>query len=193
MKNILRKRYLKLRKEYPLFERFYENTLLQKTILDSKLWKNSEVIALYHSFNNEVDTTLLFQNGMKTNKIILLPKILKNHHMIMTRFNPHESLTYNKYGILESSSKHQSVIDKENIDLMIIPALAIDKAGYRLGYGGGYYDRYLENQTHICKIGLAYSFAFTKKTLPHNQTDISVDYVATVNGLKRIEKYPLLL
>lgn len=187
MKNQLRKHYKKIRQKYPTYEKHYESYLLQKSIIESSLWQKSQVVALYHPFNEEVDTSLLLKTALKTKKGILFPQILESNHMNMIEYDLKSKLVYNKFGILETEA-HSKAFPKKDIDLMIVPALAIDALGYRLGYGGGYYDRYLENQDHIIKIGLIYSLSFSSLLLPTNNKDIPVDYYTTLNGLVKIKK-----
>lgn len=188
MKTALRKYYKNFRQNYPPYEKYYENLLLQTVILNSDLWKNAKTIALYHAFNHEVSTNLLIKEGLDNKKTILLPQILDKNQMVMTLYQSTENLQYNKFGILENQPNKSKAILAENIDLIVIPALAIDQFGYRLGYGGGYYDRYLENQLHIIKIGLIYSIQFSKNRLPYNTTDIPVDFITTPTELKRTKK-----
>lgn len=72
------------------------------------------------------------------------------------------------------------LITSDQIDLIIVPGLVFDRRGYRIGYGGGYYDRYLQTYQGL-KISLAYSFQ-TTDTLPHEEFDIPVDHIITEDG-----------
>lgn len=102
--------------------------------------KNAKCIALYCSFNNEFDTTYLIE-ALKNSKQLVFPKIVgKEMH-----FYADDKFKENRMGIKEPLSNMH--IAKESIDVMIVPYLGYNQKGYRIGYGKGYYDRYLAGST----------------------------------------------
>ncbi|MDC0518444.1 5-formyltetrahydrofolate cyclo-ligase, partial [Candidatus Pelagibacter sp.] len=112
----------------------------------------------------------------KLNYLITLPKIKKNSQMDFFSWSFQDPLEINKYGIPEPIS------DKIKYpDILLVPIVAYDKALNRIGYGGGFYDRYLEKINKIKKVitvGLAYSFQKVKK-IPINKYDIKLDLIIT--------------
>lgn len=184
-KQQLRNHYKLLRKNYTKTSRVYENILLQKNIIQSSLWQNAKVISLYLAFNNEVTTKLLIESAWRSNKIIAIPSIKTGHQMDMAIFTKTTKLSKNKFGILEIDKTQLNYVAPEEIELCILPALAIDYQGNRLGYGGGYYDRYL-SKTRCPILGLIYICSLTSTLLPKENTDISVNYVSMLNQLLKI-------
>lgn len=119
---------------------------------------NSKV-ACYLSFNGEVDTLEMIEELQRYHEVFT-PKIIGDI-MVMNRFEGFDKLAVNQYGIMESQS--DTIIKPENLDYVIIPMLAFDKEGHRLGYGGGYYDRYLNN-TNATRIGIAFQYQYVKES-----------------------------
>ena len=107
---------------------------------------------------------------------ISLPKIKKNNQMDFLYWSTKEPLSINKYGIPEPSS-HQIVYPS----ILLVPLVAFDNHLNRIGYGGGYYDRYIKKvkkNKKIILIGLAYSFQKVKK-IPANKYDMKLDFIVT--------------
>jgi len=123
-----------------------QNFLKQKSkeicdiFLSSKLYKDSKSIFCYVPYNNEIDTTSILNRVLLDNKILLIPKIV-DKDMVAVKANNLNDLIRNKYGILEPVS--DIPYDKKDIDIIIVPALGFDNDGHRIGFGGGYYDKYL--------------------------------------------------
>lgn len=114
---------------------------------------NAKTIGIYVSFKNEVDTRNLIKEIVAV-KNVCVPKV-NNNMMDFFQISSFDELKEGYYGILEPISDKK--IAKEDIDLLIIPMVAYDKYNNRLGYGGGFYDRYLANYSGKT-IGLAFSF-----------------------------------
>ena len=169
----LRKKILKKRKK------FYANypTINLKKIFDifkKKKLKN-KIIGGYYPYNYEIDLLDNLKFFEKKNYFISLPKIEKNNQMNFYMWSFNEPLLINRYGIPEPISK--KVVIPE---ILLIPLLAFDDDLNRLGYGGGYYDRYLGKfkKKNILKIGIAYSFQNLKK-IPTNKHDVKLDFIIT--------------
>jgi 5-formyltetrahydrofolate cyclo-ligase len=82
-----------------------------------------------------------------------------------------------------SKDKYQA-LPVQKFDLIIVPVLAFDKHNHRLGLGGGFYDRFLSQQAQALKIGVAYSWAYLKDSLPHEPHDIKLDRIITESGTR---------
>ena len=123
----------------------------------------------------------------KRNYLVSLPKINTNSRMEFFKWSAKDPLMVNKYGIPEPISK--KIVYP---DLLLVPIVAFDKKFNRIGYGGGYYDRYIEKikkNKKVISIGLAYSFQKVQKILA-NKYDVKLDYVVTE---KKIEMRILFL
>ncbi len=113
-------------------------------------------------------------------KILALPKIV-NSEILFYKYSLGDNLQISKLGILETIS-----CDAITPQIALVPALAFDKNGYRLGYGKGYYDRYFANQnSDIIKIGLCFE-QYLFNIIPHEQHDVSMDYIVTENLILKI-------
>lgn len=134
---------------------------------------NGNTVGIFYSYNNEIDTHLIIEELLRRGKIVCIPRVDKND-MTFHRFENTSSLVKNKMGILESTSE---LINKDSIDLMIIPGLAFTKDGKRLGYGGGFYDRYLRDFKGL-KIGYCYEEQVCDE-VPIDSYDIQMDVVVT--------------
>ena len=170
----LRKKILEIRKKNN-FDHLLINPNKFLKLLKSKNFKN-KIIGGYYPYNYEIDSLGILKVLEKKNYKISLPKISKNNQMDFYNWSYKEPLSVNIYGIPEPISK--KIVYP---DLLLVPLLAFDSELNRLGYGGGYYDRYLAktlNNKKIVKVGISYSFQRVQK-LPVNRYDMKLDHVIT--------------
>ena len=181
-KTQLRKKYLILRKKkyFDIDKKFFLPLI---KLIQFKLKKKFTKIAIYYPSNFELNVLKILEFNHILTKDILLPVIDKNNLMNFFSWKKNEALFVNKFGLLEPAKSHAKVPD-----IMIIPILAFDKNKYRLGYGKGFYDRYLNKYLkkfkNILTIGVAFSFQKHHK-LPVSQKDVKLDFIITE---KRIYK-----
>ena len=179
-KNQLRKKYFYLRKKkYHDIDKVIFIPLLK--LIRSRLKKNFIKIALYYPSNFELNVLKLLEFKSILAQNILLPVINKNNLMNFFPWKRNEVLFVNKFGILEPSKSKTKIPD-----VMLVPLLAFDKNKYRLGYGKGFYDRYLNKYLkqfkNILTVGVAFSFQKHHK-LPINRNDVKLDFVITEKGI----------
>lgn len=176
LKMLLRKKMLTLRKENRAQIASLSNTA-QSLILKEKIWQNSCFPALYMALPGETETNLLFENAINAKKTPLLPRILNLTKKTMAFFpcaNP-ETLTKGPMNILEPPASEPAMLP----DLMIIPGLAFDKTGHRLGYGCGFYDRYLAALPAVPLLaGLCFSWQVLRH-VPADAFDYKVNAICT--------------
>ncbi len=135
-----------------------------------------KIVGGYYSYNYEVDTTKILKEFEKKKFLISLPKIKKNFQMDFFQWSSKEPLSINKYGIPEPIS--DKVIYP---DILLVPIVAFDKYLNRIGYGGGFYDRYIKRikkNKKIITIGLAFSFQKVKK-IKINNYDMKLNFIVT--------------
>lgn len=150
--------------------------IAKSNLIISKLKKhpdfiNAKTIGIYVSFKNEVNTISLIEEIIKIKKVCV-PKT-KNHEMHFYLIDSLQELKKGNYGILEPNNDF--LIYKKDIDLLIVPIVAYDMNHKRLGYGGGYYDRYLEDY-HGNVIGLAFNFQQVEN-LPAEKFDLPIETI----------------
>lgn len=122
------------------------NNLILENILNLEEYKNSKVVFTYVSVNREIDTKKLIKIMLKEGKKVLVPFTKDNGYMEAKEIKSFEDLSLNKIGLLEPS-ENQKTYNRSLIDFSIIPCLSSNYKGNRLGYGGGYYDRFFEKST----------------------------------------------
>ena len=173
LKKNIRKKLIKIR-EFKNKNNLTIKTSLFREVLKKKNFKN-KIVGGYFPVNHEVDTfqimKMLKQKGFK----LSLPVISSKFDMNFYYWNLHDPLYVNKYGIPEPKSNKEVIPS-----ILLIPMVAFDNNLNRLGYGGGYYDRYLKKneKKNIIKIGLAIMCQEVKK-LPTNAFDKKMDYILT--------------
>lgn len=164
----LRKQMIKKRLDLSSEDHAAKSNLIISKLKQHPDFINAKILGIYVSFKNEVDTIALIQEIIKTKKVSV-PKT--NHHeMDFYLIDSLEELKLGTYGILEPHNNR--LIDKNKIDLLIVPIVAYDRNNNRLGYGGGFYDRYLKDY-HGSIIGLAFAFQQVKN-LPVESYDLPI-------------------
>ena len=148
-----------------------KSTTIVEKIKKLDVYKKAKVIALYNSMPDEVNTKLLISVSLN-NKIVLLPKVIDNQ-MVFIKIDKDTKYTKSTLGILEPIGEEYI----GNIDLIIVPGIAFDKSLNRLGFGKGYYDKYLGNKD-IYKIGICFRKQLIDNVLVNN-LDIPVNLVVT--------------
>ena len=173
-KSKIRKHILEVRKKNNS-ENLNVNFQYILEILQNKKIKG-KTLGGYYPYNYEVNAIEILKKFEKQNYFITLPKIKKNFQMDFFSWSSEDPLEINKYGIPEPISNKIKYPD-----ILLVPIVAYDKHLNRIGYGGGFYDRYLEKIKKVKKvttIGLAYSFQKVKKIIT-NKYDIKLDFIIT--------------
>ena len=143
MKSELRKQVLHEMKAIPRTQKVTLDLALTERLLQHPFYQEAEVIATYLSFSHEFQTQELIEQALKDGKKVLIPKTYPKGRMDFVVYNP-QQLVKTSFGLLEPKGDLE-VVDPSQIDLIHVPGLAFTTEGYRIGYGGGYYDRYLEH------------------------------------------------
>jgi 5-formyltetrahydrofolate cyclo-ligase len=178
-KNKLRKQYYKIRKK-----RYYEinkDFFIPLTNLIKSKIKKKIKLGLYYPSNYEVNILKILEDDYVKSLNLFLPVIKKNNQMNFFKWKKNQVLFVNKFGMLEPSQ-----LSVEIPNLILVPILAFDKNKFRLGYGKGFYDRYLhrflKNFQNIITVGVAFSFQKYHK-LPTNSNDVKLNYILTEKGI----------
>ena len=145
MKAELRKQVLQEMKAIPREQKQAIDQALTEGLLQHPFYQETNTIATYLSFPHEFQTQGLIEQALKNGKKVLIPKTYPKGRMDFVVYNP-QQLVKTSFGLLEPQGDLE-VVDASQIDLIHVPGLAFTREGYRIGYGGGYYDRYLEHFT----------------------------------------------
>lgn len=180
MKKEFRKKVIESRKNKSADFVLNNSNLITEKLLQMKDIRNATNIMLYLDFNNEVQTDNLIQKLLSLKKIVSSPVTIKeNHTLIPTQITDlKDGLRIGTYGIREPKETSPT-IDIKALDVVIVPAVAYDIDCYRLGYGGGFYDRFLENlRKDAITIGIAFDFQIFN-SIPKETHDAQLNYIVT--------------
>lgn len=181
-KKSIRKKILDIRENIKEDTKSELDKLIFNYLINNEIYKNAKRIFIYVSYKNEVDTKNIIRYSLSEKKQIYVPKTFKEEKsMKAININSLDELIVDNYSILEPK-----VVDKNHkeveFDLIIMPAVSFDKKGNRIGYGAGYYDRYISKLDYdIIKIGLAYDFQIVHN-IDSEEHDVKVDYIITNKG-----------
>lgn len=148
----LRKRVLSERAALSDSEKYEISHSIFERLLQDNEFLSCKVIFLYCSTENEISTDEIAEYCFSHGKSVCVPRCLKKGVMMAHRISSFYELTLSKSGIREPKPTCP-VISPLQIDMVLAPCLCADRQGYRLGYGGGYYDRFLQD-THAIVVGL---------------------------------------
>ncbi len=179
-KGTLREEMLAIRQGFSDCEIEQNSKKIKERLFNSTEFKSAKKILFYSSFRNEVQTRDMIKEALVLGKRVILPIMeptakelylseLKNYDL---------ELAKNNYGILESRQEYIRRIDFDQLDLLIIPGLAFDLDGNRLGYGGGYYDRLLIRNLNIYRLAICFE-AQISRSVPIDTHDIQVNKIIT--------------
>ena len=141
--------------------------------LKSRLASTKTILA-YYSLPDEVDTRQLLDDLVAEGKTVLLPKVIDDENMEIRRYTGRQDLEEGILHLMEPIG--EPFTDYEDIDIVVVPGLAFDAEGHRLGRGRGYYDRFLHRKNHPFCVGICFDFQKVAE-VPVDEYDIPVDEV----------------
>ena len=184
-KTVVRSRMLECRKMIPDDHYRQLSIRLQTHFIKSAVYKNAHSIMLYIPIDNEPDTSIIIENAFKDKKTILLP-VIKNKDIRAVVYTISTAL---KKGIYKTKEPvGNDPYPESGIDVVIVPGIAFDINCNRIGYGKGYYDRFLSNlNKHTIKVGLTFNRCIIDE-ITCEEFDIPVDMIFTEIGIKHRKK-----
>ncbi len=142
-KNTLRKKMSEARKNIPGEIRRKKSLAITKRLVESDEYKTCKSVFCYLSYKTEAETDVFIKKALEDGKMVALPYVADKENMYFIEVGSLEGLVKNSYGIYEPAFDKSKIKTPTSDSLIIVPGLAFTKDGFRLGYGGGYYDRYL--------------------------------------------------
>lgn len=177
-KHQLRKHFKALRNALTRPEIEQMSAQVMENLLSLPVLHRPGAILCYASFGSEVDTHVMIRRLLGQRRTVALPVTQRQSQtMYAAQIGSFESLRRGNFGILEPDSS-AAVIEPGKLSAVLVPGLAFDRAGYRIGYGMGFYDRYLPCCPNAVRIALAYDFQLIEH-LPHEMHDLPVHYIVT--------------
>lgn len=153
-KKELRRAYIARLQQLDLNTRFREEKRLTSLLYDQPEWMDAKVVAVTMSQSLELDTAPIILHARHENRQVVVPRTLPNREMEFVALDEGTEFEETSFGVLEPVDGR--VYQPDEIDLIVVPGVAFTKSGKRLGFGGGYYDRYLSKYK-----GETVSLAFT--------------------------------
>lgn len=161
-----------------------QSRLIIDRLKKSDIYKTSENVFLYISYNREVDTYMLLSQCFMDGKKVYAPKVLSKTDMEFYCIQNEHDLVSGYMGIMEPSDSCEKANTRDG--LFIMPGLAFDYDFHRIGYGGGFYDRYLSEDNTFIKAALAFDFQLLE-SVPYEEHDLKPDYIITQTQFIRRE------
>ena len=178
MKESLRKLYIDERKN--LSDKYKEENgkIIAEKFLNTEEYKNSSKIFIYINMKNEAPTVGIIKQALKDGKRVAVPVTLKNREMVFVYINSLDNLVKTKIGVYEPKAEKKDEVLPDEKTLLTVPGVAFDIEGKRMGYGGGYYDTYIEKYGVKNTVALAFDIQI-KESIPTEKHDKAMKIIIT--------------
>lgn len=184
IKGELRTRFKALRREMDPQVKAEKDAAILKRLLELPEYKAATLVLTYVSTAIEVDTLELIRRALAEGKRVAVPYCIPGKiDMLFCEIFSLDDLTPGSFGVLEPDPEKQPVLREFSDSICVLPGLGFDLEGYRLGYGKGYYDRFLSKYPGT-NLGVCYNVCL-KPLLPHGRYDRMVDVLVTEKFVKR--------
>lgn len=187
LKKEIRKKIIKKRNELSFAEIEEKSKAVEALLFQQDFYKKSQTILFYASFNSEVKTDEIIKQAINDGKTVSLPIVINEEKKLeIKNILDLTNLEISPFGIREPNNSLPNV-SPADLDLVVIPCCCLDKRGNRIGYGGGYYDRFLASlSSGVFKVALAYEIQIIDE-LPCEDHDFPVDAIITEKGVYRFK------
>ena len=178
-KKLIRKEVFARRKAAALDSIELWSKIIAEKVFKTDLYKNANTIYTYVAYNREVETKYIIDQAWKDGKAVAVPRVegdVMNFYLLTS----YDELESGCMGILEPKSSCSPANDEAA--LMIMPGVAFDRKKNRIGYGGGFYDKYLESHPGLGRLAVAFEFQFMDE-VPTEPTDICPEMIITEDAI----------
>lgn len=182
MKNDLRQEYLSKRTTLPAEEKRQRDEKINRLILSSASFRYANTVLAYFPRESEIDVRPALLEALALGKRVALPRVEGEHRMTYRLIESFDGLMPGAFGILEPSADAPVYEERAgDTSLCLVPGVIFDIHGFRIGYGGGYYDRFLHDY-HGASAGIVYR-DFILPSLPHGRFDLALPVMITDGGI----------
>ncbi|HUW22702.1 MAG TPA: 5-formyltetrahydrofolate cyclo-ligase [bacterium] len=197
-KRKIRQEFLKKRNNLSRDEIKSKSEKIEKELFSLPEFQRAKTVMFYVSFRSEVETEKMTRNALKLKKKIVIPVVHGEKIVVSEIKNLKKELTKGSFGIKEPKKEFRRRVNQKEIDLVVVPGVVFDKSGGRLGYGRGYYDRFLRSKSirsrmsryrQCALIGLAFDLQIARK-IPLVKRDMKVDKIVTESGIVDCKNRP---
>lgn len=176
-KKDIRKKMAALRAAMSEKERAEAGRVIAARLFASSVYQDARTVCCYAAFGREVPTEEIIEESLRRGKRVAVPRVTGKRKMKFALISSMTDLEAGFHDIPEPGSWCPEIPKCESSMLMIVPGIAFDRSGNRIGYGGGYYDSYLE-QADCIKVGAAFDFQCVEQIISEVH-DVQVDYIIT--------------
>lgn len=182
-KKDIRKQVIERLSKITTNERIQIEKQMHELLFSSDMWKKARTIGVtIHQAGVEWDTEVIIKQAWKEGKIVAVPKCIhKDRSMQFYDFRSFDELEVVYFNLKEPIPREDRLINKHAIDLLIVPGVVFDREGFRIGFGGGYYDRFLVDYRHVT-VSLASTVQLIEE-VPKETHDIAVQLLITEEGI----------
>ena len=182
-KQRLREERLVARETLSEQERARLDDCITQKLLATPEYAEAATVLTYVSVSSEVSTRMFIERALREGKTVAVPRCLPGHRLEFVAITSLDQLVPAPFNLLEPAKDLSALTESQmNDTICIVPALLVDTKGHRLGYGAGFYDRFLSTYSGK-KICLAYQQNLSKTMLPHSEFDVAVDMIITESGV----------
>lgn len=175
-KQEIRKKARRERVDLSISDSMAKNMAITNRVIRYSEFRDAHTVLLYHSINNEVDTSKIFQAAIAMGIQVGFPRI-EGEYMRFYQVTKEEDLVYGFMGIMEPVPDESKLIDT-NDAVVLAPGVAFDEKCNRTGYGRGFYDRYFREHPGVVKVGLAYDLQVYPE-IETDEYDVPLDFIIT--------------
>lgn len=187
LKNNLRSRYISLRKKMSPHTKEIRDSDIYNRVINLRQYKTVKTLLTYVSKDIEVDTLRLIDRALQDGVKVAVPKCINGTREMEFYFiNSLDMLEKGTFGVMEPNPDVCRKLDNFSDSMCIVPGMSFDVSGYRIGYGKGYYDRFLAGYEGTT-VGVCYADCVRWKSLPRNKYDRPVDLIVTENYIRRTD------
>ncbi|MFC3039067.1 5-formyltetrahydrofolate cyclo-ligase [Virgibacillus xinjiangensis] len=181
-KHILRQEAVDMLKKVSDEQKKYTEQKLAEWLINSSFWRKAATVGITVSSGFEWNTRPIIESAWEAGKIVGVPKCIPaKRSMEFLRLDYYHQLERGAHGLLEPNPEETEKLEKEFLELLVVPGLLFDRNGYRIGFGGGYYDRFLNGFPNLT-ISILNAEQLVDH-LPNEPYDIPVQYLVTENGI----------
>lgn len=182
-KSEIRKQYKQIRNALSQNDRSIFSDIIANKLYTNEDFLKCESLAVFSSVGSEVYTNAVIERALKLGKVVATPKVLETKSdMIFVKIASLDELKTGKYGIKEPEEREDNILITDKNTLILVPGLVYGKNMYRIGYGGGYYDKYLENNSYLSAVGLCFDVQVCEYIQPSNY-DVKLDKIITEKNI----------
>ena len=177
-KRALRRQMLAIRRSLNREAWLAASLAAQHGVIALEEYRDASCVALYSPVHNEIDTAVILQDALRKNKHVLYPAV-RGHDMVLRQVDHLQQLQEGSFGILEPTGTGRDH-KADEADLIVVPGVVFDRTGHRIGFGKGFYDRFLWHPAaRATLIGLCHDFQLIAGDLPADRHDVRMDIIVT--------------